>query len=126
MQANPPTFGPFSPSRPEDGVRSVTVIPLFHAAWLFALGIVATHFVWLRPAVVLVFLAPVAVLSALAGFRAQRVVWLPGGVLWLLLGAWAGEMEPQPAPSAGVIALSDGLLRTVEGTIVDAAPVRME
>ena len=46
--------------------------------------------------------------------------------LWLLLGAWCAEMEPHPAPAAALAALSDGLMRTVEGTVVDAGPVRSE
>ena len=47
-------------------------------------------------------------------------------LLWLLLGAWCAEMEPQPAPAPALAGLSDGLLRTVEGTVVDAGPVRGE
>jgi competence protein ComEC len=35
-------------------------------------------------------------------------------------------MEPQPAPAPELALLSDGLLRTVEGTVVGAGPVRME
>jgi competence protein ComEC len=45
-------------------------------------------------------------------------------MLWCLLGAWCGEMEPRPAPSPVVATLSDGLLRTVEGTITVAGSVR--
>lgn len=44
----------------------------------------------------------------------------------LLLGIWCAEMEPHPAPAPQLAAASDGLLRTVEGTIVDAGPVRDE
>ena len=58
--------------------------------------------------------------------RAQRIAWLPLAVLWLLLGAWCAEMEPHPAPAPALAALSDGLLRTVEGTVVDTGPVRTE
>jgi competence protein ComEC len=47
-------------------------------------------------------------------------------LLWCLLGAWCAEMEPQPSPSLTVAALSDGLMRTVEGTIVNAGPLRRE
>jgi len=101
-------------------------IPLFHAAWLFALGIAVTEALWLRPSQVLVALALVAALCIVAALRAQRIVWLPLAALWLLLGAWCAEMEPHPAPAPAVAALSDGLLRTVEGTVVDAGPVRGE
>jgi competence protein ComEC len=99
-------------------------VPLIHAAWIFAAGITVAHFVWLRPSLLLVALAPLAALCGLAALRAQRMVWLPVAVLWCLMGAWCAEMEPQPAPSQPLAALSDGLLRTVEGTVVDTGPVR--
>jgi competence protein ComEC len=101
-------------------------VPLFHAAWLFASGILLSRIVWLRPSFVLVALLPVAFLGAIAAFRAQRILWLPMALLWCLLGAWCAQMQPQPAPAPTVAALSDGLLRTVEGTIVDAGPIRTE
>jgi competence protein ComEC len=101
-------------------------LPLFHAAWLFAVGIVLAHWLWLRPSLVLVALGLLAVLCGVAALRAQRIAWLPLAVLWLLLGAWCAWMEPQPAPAPALAALSDHLLRTVEGTVVDAGPVRGE
>ena len=101
-------------------------MPLFHAAWLFAGGIALTRIEWLRPSMMLVALAPVALLCCIAAFKAQRIVWLPLAVLWILLGAWCAEMQPQPAPAPAVAALSDGLLRTVEGTITDAGALRSE
>jgi competence protein ComEC len=123
MQAEPTTTGqtPGSPA-----FAGLTAVPLFHAAWLFAAGIAATHWLWLRPSLVLVALALVAVLCGLAAFRTQRIVWLPLAVLWLLLGAWCAWMEPHPAPAPVLASLSDGLLRTVEGAVVDAGPVRGE
>src|SRR5581483_3026181 len=99
-------------------------LPLFHAAWLFALGIALTNFAWLRPSVVLLNLVALAVLCGMAALYAQRVSWFALVPLWILLGAWCAEMEPQPAPAAVLGNLSDGLLRTVEGTITDAGPVR--
>jgi competence protein ComEC len=102
------------------------VVPLFHAAWLFAAGIVIAQFVWLRPSLVLVALVAIALLCAIAALRAPRVAWLPLAALWCLLGAWCAEMEPHPVPAPALAALSDGLLRTVEGTVVNAGPVRGE
>jgi len=110
--------------RPPSGAH--TSVPLFHAAWLFAVGIAFAHFVWLRPSLLLVSLASLFALCCLAALRAQRIVWLPVAALWCLLGAWCAEMEPQAAPSQPLASLSDGLLRTVEGTVVAAAPVRAE
>jgi competence protein ComEC len=93
---------------------------------LFSLGIASTQALWLRPSILLLALAPVAALCSIAAIRAQRIVWLPIAALWCLLGAWCAEMEPHPVAAQVVSALSDGLLRTIEGTIVDAAPMRSE
>ncbi|HEV2325608.1 MAG TPA: ComEC/Rec2 family competence protein [Terracidiphilus sp.] len=103
-----------------------SAVPLFHAAWLFALGIVAARSIWLRPSLTLLALLPVAGLCALAALRAQRIAWLPMALMWVLLGAWCCEMEPHPSPARPLDALSDGLLRTVEGTIINTGPVRTE
>jgi competence protein ComEC len=108
------------------GLDSWGGIPLFHAAWLFALGIALARFLWLRPSVVLIALTMTAVLCIASALRSQRIAWLPLGVLWFLLGAWCAEMEPHPAPAPVISTLSDGLLRTLEGTIVDAGPLRGE
>src|SRR5271166_6586329 len=123
MQSEPTTSGP-AVSRPVfAGLRA---IPLLHGAWLFAAGTALTRGVWLRPSLVLIALALAALLCCVAAFRAQRVVSLPIAVLWCLLGVWCAEMEPNPTPAPTVAALSDGLLRTVEGTVVDTAPMREE
>ncbi len=111
---------------PSTALRKWGHLPLFHAAWLFALGIVLAKFVWLRPAYVLIGIVCISILCALAALRAQRIAWIALATLWILLGAWCAEMEPQPAPAPVISALSDGLLRTVEGTVVDAGPVRAE
>lgn len=103
-----------------------TKIPLFHAAWLFACGITLAHFLWLRPTITLLALAPVAVFCWIAALRAQRVVWITLAALWFLLGAWCAEMEPHPGPAPAVSALSDGLLRTMEGTIISTGSVQNE
>jgi competence protein ComEC len=103
--------------------------PLFHAAWLFAAGIVLASRVWMQPPLLLIVLSLVAALCCVAvcrGGHSQRIAWLPLAVLWMLLGAWCAEMEPQPGPAPELATLSDGLLRTVEGTVVDAGPVRTE
>ncbi len=99
-------------------------VPLFHAAWLFAVGIAAAEWMWPRPSLLLVALALVGALCCIAALRAQRIAWLPLAVLWLLLGAWCAQMQPRPAPAPALAALSDDLLRTVEGTVVSAGAVR--
>ena len=123
MPGESTTFAQSLDSRAATGLSAV---PMFHAAWLFAVGVAATQAVWLRPGWVLVALGLVAALAVAAALRAQRIAWLPLALLWLLLGAWCAQMTPQPAPAPGVDALSDGLLRVVEGTVVDAGSLRDE
>jgi competence protein ComEC len=106
--------------------KNLIGIPLFHAAWVFATGVLIAHYIWIRPAWLLLSLAPISALCGLAGCRTQRMMWVPLGVLWCALGAWCAEMQPQPSPVPAVAKLSDGLMRTVEGTVIDAAPVRDE
>ncbi len=118
MEIESPTSG-----QPSAGLSAV---PLFHAAWLFAVGVAITQWLWLRPSLVLVAMALVALVCGLAALRVQRMIWLPLAVLWSLLGAWCALMEPQPAPAPELASLSDGLLRTVEGTVIDAGAVRVE
>jgi len=114
------------PSSSGAAIARPDAVPLFHAAWLFAIGIAATHWLWLRPGLVLAALAPTAIVCGVAALRAQKVLWVPLAALWCLLGAWCGLMEPHPAPAAQVASMSDGLMRTLEGTVIDAAPVRNE
>jgi competence protein ComEC len=104
----------------------VRAVPLFHAAWLFAAGIAVAHWLWLRPSLVLLAVILLATLCCVAALRAQRIVWAPLAALWLLLGAWCALMQPQPAPAPALAALSDDLLRTVEGTVVETATIRSE
>ena len=126
MQAKP-ISGPLPSGSPARNPSCpTTVIPLFHAAWLFAIGIATTHWAWMRPSIALVALAPLALLCGVAALRAQRIAWFPLAALWWLLGAWCAEMAPQPTPSQSILVLSDGLLRTIEGTVIDAAPMRAE
>ncbi|MGO9338861.1 MAG: ComEC/Rec2 family competence protein [Terracidiphilus sp.] len=127
MQTEIPNFGQAFDRADAGTLRAgPALVPLFHAAWLFAAGITLAHWLWLPPSLLLIGFLLVAVLSVLAAFNAQRIAWLPLATLWVLFGAWCGEMEPHPAPAPALAALSDGLLRTVEGTVIDAGPVRSE
>jgi len=127
MQTETPNLGQ-AHDRADSGTQRAGpgLVPLFHAAWLFAAGVTLAHWLWLRPSLVLVGIFVVAALCVLAAFRAERIAFLPLAVLWVLLGSWSSEMEPNPAPAPALAALSDGLLRTVEGKVVDAGPIRSE
>jgi competence protein ComEC len=118
MQSDPANTG--------QQAAGLTAVPLFHAAWLFAVGIAMASHYWLRPTFLFIALATVGGLCILAALRAQRIAWIALAALWLMLGAWCGEMQPRPGPAPDLATLSDGLLRTVEGTVVDAGPVRGE
>jgi competence protein ComEC len=104
----------------------LSAVPLFHAAWLFACGIVVAGHLWLRPSLVLNAIVLIAGLCVLANLRATRIAWAPLATIWLLLGVWCALMQPQPAPAPELAALSDNLLRTVEGTVIDTGPLRSE
>jgi competence protein ComEC len=122
MPRAPASFGPLTaaPRAARAGV------PLFHAAWLFAIGIALSSAFWIRSGPLVLSLVIAAAASIAAALRAQRISWLPLAALWLLLGAWCAEMEPHPAPQPQLFALSNGLLRDVEGTVIDAGLVRNE
>jgi competence protein ComEC len=118
MRSDPLTSG--------QSAAGLGAVPLFYAACLFAAGIACTRFLWLRPGWVLFALVALAALACLAALRALRVAWVPIAALWFLLGAWCALLQPQPAPAPALAALSDDLLRTVEGTVADTGPVRTE
>jgi hypothetical protein len=68
MQSDPPNFEPFGKG-PVVSVglnANLTSVPLFHAAWLFAAGIVVASRIWLHPPQVLILLALVAALCCAA------------------------------------------------------------
>lgn len=101
-------------------------VPLFHAAWMFACGILVASHLWLRPSLIFVAIALISGLCVIANLRAPQIVWAPLVTLWVLLGAWCALMQPQPAPAPQLASLSDNLLRTVEGTVIDTGPLRSE
>jgi competence protein ComEC len=100
--------------------------PLFHAAWLFAAGVLIAANLWIGPGALLIGIVVLTCACTAAALRAQRMAWLPMALLWALLGAWCAEMERHPSPAPKLASLSDGLLRTVEGTVTTAGPIRGE
>jgi competence protein ComEC len=103
---------------------SAVLIPLFYAALLFLAGIVLSRYAPLAAGPCLLGLLILAILSAAAIWKAPQIAWLPLTLLWLVLGGWSGAVEPKPTASTAILQLSDGLLRTVEGTVADAGPIR--
>jgi competence protein ComEC len=107
-------------------IAGVYAAPFFHAAWLFALGILLAQWQWLRPGWLLIALALIFALTLLSVFRAPRLALPLAAILIFLLGAWSAELEPHPATSSQLALLSNGLIRTTEGTVIDAGPLRSE
>ncbi len=110
--------------KPAPPTHAAALVPLFYAGLLYLAGIVLAHYQYLRPSYLLAGLIPLAIISVLAIAKAPRLTWLPSAIIWLTLGAWSAETEPQPAPDPTITQLADGLLRTVEGTVTDAGPLR--
>ena len=100
------------------------LVPLFYAALLYLAGIVVARYQYLRPSWLLAGLAPLAIVAVVTIWKGSRLRWLSISAIWLTLGIWSAETEPAPAPNPAITRLSDGLLRTVEGTVTDAGPVR--
>ena len=102
----------------------ITFIPMFYAALCFLAGIIAVRLHPLRASFLLIGVLLLAVTALIAIWKAPRMTWTVVALLWTVLGAWSAEMQPSPSPNPVVIQLADGLLRTVEGTVVDAGPMR--
>jgi competence protein ComEC len=103
------------------------LVPLFSTALLYLCGISLAHLVYLRPGPVLLSLFAFAAVVLWSVMHAPRIVWLPMALLWIGLGIWSAAMEPQPVPSAPLVQFaSDGLLRTIIGTISAAEPLHNE
>ncbi len=97
--------------------------PLAAAALCFALGILLNHAARLRslfePTLLLVAaLTLLALLTALAFRRAQRIAWLPVAALWIVLGSTAAEWQPGPARPLQLLSFSDDLTRIVRGRVI--------
>ncbi len=107
---------PVSPAR----IAALDAVPLFHAACLFAVGIAGTHWLWLRPGIVLVSLALLAILCGLAALRAAHRVASDGVALVPAGRVVRGDGAP-PCPAPALVEVSDGLLRTVLAVLMPAA-----
>lgn len=104
----------------------IAAVPLFHATCLFAAGILIARAAWIRPFPLLLALTALLALAFFAVLRTPRIAWISLATLWVLLGTWCAEMQPQPSPAPQLLSLSDGLLRSAEGTVLSAGPLREE
>lgn len=103
-----------------------TSAPLLFAALAFAAGILLAGRFWIEPAwlgLAAILQATLAAL-ALALRTSSRIALLPLAATWLLLGGFAAEMQPRPAPQTALRFLAQNTPVTVTGTIVRSRPLR--
>jgi len=110
-------------ARPPLALDFVEDAPLFGAALLFASGIALNTWLWITPTLLFAASLAAILVSIWACVLAPRLHWLPISLLWILLGAFAAGLEPQPVPDAGLRTLSDGLMRSFHGRIVGLGPM---
>ena len=106
-------------------ISATALVPLFYAAVLYFTGIILARFMYLRPGLLLAGLLSLAGIAIVAILKAPRLSWPVLAAIWIVLGAWSAETERQPAADTEIVSLSDGLLRTVEGTVISAEPLRL-
>ncbi len=106
-----------------DPVR-FTSAPLLFAALAFAAGILITSRCWFMPAwLALATLFEALIATAATRWRPRIALW-PLAAAWLLLGGFAAEIQPRPAPQTELRQLAQNEPVTLTGTIERASPIR--
>ena len=98
--------------------------PLLFAALAFAAGILFVGRWWIPPAWLGIATLLESLLAAIALCWSPPIALLPLAATWLLLGGFAAEMQPRPAPQTELRHLAQGTSVTVTGTILRGGPVR--
>ena len=98
--------------------------PLLLAALAFAAGILVAGRWWISPGWLGIAAALEGLLAAIALYWCPRIALLPLAATWLLLGGFAAELQPRPAPQIELRHLAQGTPVTVTGTILRTSPVR--
>jgi competence protein ComEC len=106
-----------------DPVR-FTRAPLLFAALAFAAGILITSRYWFTPAWLGIATLLEGLLAAAVARWKPRVALLPLAATWLLLGGFAAEIQPRPAPQTELRHLAQNEPVTLTGTIERASPIR--
>jgi competence protein ComEC len=106
-----------------DPVR-FTRAPLLFAALCFAAGILISSHSWFTPAWLAIATLLEGVLAAAATRWRPRIALWPLAATWLLLGGFAAEMQPRPAPQTELRLLAQNKPVTLTGTIERASPIR--
>jgi len=106
-----------------DPVR-FTRAPLLFAALAFAAGILITNRYWFTPAWLGIATLLEGLLAAAATRWKPHIALWPLATTWLLLGGFAAEMQPRPAPQTELRHLAQNEPVTLTGTIERATPIR--
>jgi competence protein ComEC len=132
LQSQRPAHRHVSKSLP--GKRNIGVIehdpvrftraPLLFAALAFAAGILITSRYWFTPAWLGIATLLEGLLAAAATRWKPRIALWPLAATWLLLGGFAAEMQPRPAPQTELRHLAQNEPVTLTGTIERATPIR--
>lgn len=101
-------------------------IPLFHAAWLFAIGIFLQSHVYFPLGNLIAILVLVFLVAVLAAWHVPRWTVVSAGLLWCILGYFCAAIEPAPSPHMQMLGMADGLIRTVDGEVTHIGNVRTE
>lgn len=115
-----------SSAAPKNQVPWFTNLPLFHAAWLFAAGIVTQLFLYLPLGNLAAILALSFLVAMLAAWRVSRWMLPAVALVFYFLGFFCAQIEPLPSPHRELLAMSDGLIHTVEGDVVRIGDVRTQ
>ncbi|HEY3990386.1 MAG TPA: ComEC/Rec2 family competence protein [Acidobacteriaceae bacterium] len=106
-----------------DPVR-FTRAPLLFAALAFAAGILITSHHWFSSAWLAIAVLLEGMLATAAVRWHPRVAVWPLAATWLLLGGFAAEVQPHPAPQTELRHIAQNKPVTLTGTIERASPIR--
>lgn len=106
-----------------DPVR-FTRAPLLFAAVAFAAGILICSRYWFMPAWLAIATLLEGLLAAVAARWRSRIALWPLAATWLLLGGFAAEMQPRPAPETELRHMAQNEPVTLTGTVERASPIR--
>ncbi len=106
------------------GGLAFTAAPALLPACAFALGIAASRAAWFSPSFLLLSMVLLGVVALAAAWFADRWLLPALGALFLVLGCFAGEMQPPVDPQHTLAVLAaDGRPRTFIGEVVRLEPV---
>ena len=99
-----------------------TRAPLLLAALAFAAGILVARFCWISSAWLGIAACLQGLLASLAARRCSRMAMLPLTATWLLLGAFAAQLQPAPPRQDALRMLAHGSPVALRGVVQRTSP----